>query len=502
MVRLLSVRGRTIMKKVFRRKRKGSLFRHYFGASVLVVVAAFMFLGFIMLLFNAAQWWQDKTDSLSRNVHNIAMNYADLETSDYTDSEKEELLFNALEFTYKATLSEYFVSDIEGNVLYCFDSNTVTPPLCDEHRTMHISEENIRRAIDGGYTDYTTGDEFGMGKFVVAEPIVVGSKTIGMVFASEDAVRGFLPYVSDIAKALSYAICFVLVVVFIMIYFVTRGIAKPLEEMQEVTEYYSRGEFQHKANENYKKRDFSDFAKALNKMGSELAVTEESRKSFVANVSHELKTPMTSIVGFVDGILDGTIPPEEEKKYLSIVSNEAKRLSRMVVSMLNLSKIEAGEVQLSPKIYDVSSQIFETLLNFEKRIDEKKINIEGFEEMGTVRLRGDRDLIQQVIYNLFDNAVKFTPENGTIWVFAENDGHNTTVRIRNSGAGVKQEEISRIFERFYKVDKSRSFDTKGVGLGLYIVKTIINMHGGEITAGSKKDEYTEFRFEIPFEEGF
>lgn len=487
------------MKKIFRKKRRGSLFRRYFSGSVLVVLAAFVFLGFMMLMFNAAQWWQDKTESLSRNVHNIASNYADLEASEYTDGEKEELLFNALEFTYKATLSEYFVSDTDGNVLFCFDSNIVNPPLCDEHRNMLISEENIKRAIDGGYTDYTTGDEFGMGRFVVAEPVELDGKPIALVFATEDAVMGFLPYVSDIATALSYAICFVLIIVFIMIFFLTRGITKPLEEMQEVTEYYSRGEFQHKANENYKKRDFSDFAKALNKMGSELAITEESRKSFVANVSHELKTPMTSIVGFVDGILDGTIPPEEEKKYLSIVSNEAKRLSRMVVSMLNLSKIEAGEVQLSPKVYDVSSQIFETLLNFEKRIDEKKINIEGFEEMGSVKLRGDRDLIQQVIYNLFDNAVKFTPEKGSIWVFAENDGQKTTVRIRNTGAGVKQEEISRIFERFYKVDKSRSFDTKGVGLGLYIVKTIINMHDGEITAGSKSGEYTEFRFEIPFE---
>ena len=488
------------MKKIIRKRRKGSLFRRYFGVSAFVVLVGFMLIGFMMLMFNAAQWWLDKTESLSRNVHNIAVNYADLESSDYTAEEKEELLFNALEFTYKATLSEYFVSDVDGNMLYCFDSNTVSPPLCDEHRNMNISKENISRAIDNGYTDYTTGDEFGMGKFVVAEPVKLDGEAVALVFASEDAVMGFLPYVSGIAKSLGYAICFALVIVFIMIFFITRGIAKPLEEMQEVTEYYSRGEFQHKANENYKKRDFSDFAKALNKMGSELAVTEESRKSFVANVSHELKTPMTSIVGFVDGILDGTIPPEEEKKYLSIVSNEAKRLSRIVVSMLNLSKIEAGEVQLSPKVYDVSAQIFETLLNFEKRIDEKKINIEGFEEMGSVKLRGDRDLIQQVIYNLFDNAVKFTPERGTIRVYAENDGHKTTVRIRNSGAGVKQEEISRIFERFYKVDKSRSFDTKGVGLGLYIVKTIVNMHGGEITAGSKSGEYTEFRFEIPYEE--
>ena len=113
-------------------------------------------------------------------------------------------------------------------------------------------------------------------------------------------------------------------------------------------------------------------------------------------------------------------------------------------------------------------------------------------------MRADKDLIQQVIYNLIDNAVKFTPEKGTITVFAENDGEVTKVSIRNSGPGISEEEIARIFERFYKVDKSRSYDTKGVGLGLYIVKTIINMHDGEISASSKQGEYTEFAFEIPY----
>ena len=268
--------------------------------------------------------------------------------------------------------------------------------------------------------------------------------------------------------------------------------------MQKITDHYAKGDFDHKAKENYKNRELNDFAKALNKMGYELKINDDSRKSFVANVSHELKTPMTSIGGFIDGIIDGTIPPAEEKKYLGIVSNEVRRLSRMVVSMLNLSKIEAGEIELSPIIYDVSSQVFETLLSFEKTINEKHIEIEGFEEIGSVLMRADKDLIQQVIYNLIDNAVKFTPEKGTITVFAENNGEVTKVSIRNSGPGISEEEIARIFERFYKVDKSRSYDTKGVGLGLYIVKTIINMHDGEISASSKQGEYTEFAFEIPY----
>ena len=232
-------------------------------------------------------------------------------------------------------------------------------------------------------------------------------------------------------------------------------------------------------------------------MADELAVEEEAQRSFIANVSHELKTPMTSIGGFIDGILDGTIPKEQETQYLRTVSKEIRRLSRIVVSMLNLSKIEAGEVDLAPVKYDISAQLFETLLPFERTINDKDIQVEGFENMRPVSVTADRDLIQQVIYNLLDNAVKFTPEHGVIRVEAAQTDHGVRVSIRNSGAGVSNEEISRIFERFYKVDKSRSFDVKGVGLGLYIVKTIINMHDGTIRATSKEGEYTEFSFELP-----
>ena len=333
---------------------------------------------------------------------------------------------------------------------------------------------------------------------MVVAPIIDGTEPVAVVFGVEDAITGLVPYSVRIIESFFYSLIIALIAVFLALFFITRDVALPLTDMQKITALYAKGEFDHKVRENYKNRELNDFAKALNKMAYELKINEDSRKSFVANVSHELKTPMTSIGGFIDGIMDGTIPSGEAKKYLGIVSNEVKRLSRMVVSMLNLSKIEAGEIELSPIIYDVSAQVFETLLSFEKTINEKHIEIEGFEEIGSVMMRADKDLIQQVIYNLLDNAVKFTPESGTITVFAKNDGEMTRVSIKNSGPGISEEEIARIFERFYKVDKSRSYDTKGVGLGLYIVKTIINMHDGEISASSKQGEYTEFAFEIPF----
>ena len=353
------------------------------------------------------------------------------------------------------------------------------------------------RAIRTGFRDYINDEVFGSGKFVIAVPVMISQTPIGVLFGVEDAITGLLPYVLSILKTVFFAMLISLLLCIVFIYIFTRGITEPLAEMEEVTKHFAKGEFQHRANENYKRGYLSEFAVALNKMADELAVEEEAQRSFIANVSHELKTPMTSIGGFIDGILDGTIPQEQQAQYLRVVSKEIRRLSRIVVSMLNLSKIEAGEVDLAPVKYDIGAQLFETLLPFERTINEKDIQVEGFEEMGVVSITADRDLIQQVIYNLLDNAVKFTPEHGTIRITAAPTERGVRVTIRNSGAGVSNEEISRIFERFYKVDKSRSFDVKGVGLGLYIVKTIINMHDGTISASSKEGEYTEFSFELP-----
>ncbi len=491
-------------RKGLRRRKKAGIFRKYFFRSALTVSVGFIIFCFIMMLFIGSQWWDEKNVSLNRNINNICETYVALSIHKNPQKSKAEAvaaemtLHNVLNTMGKATLSEYFITDTEGNVLYCSDCQAGKNHGCENHRNYDVSKDHINRALKGRYSDYISDDDFEIGSFVVVAPVKAEEVPVAVVFGVEDAITGLVPYSVRIIESFFYTLIIALIAVFIALFIITRDIAVPLSDMQKITGHYAKGDFGHKARENYKNRELNDFAKSLNKMGYELKINDDSRKSFVANVSHELKTPMTSIGGFIDGIMDGTIPPGEEKKYLGIVSNEVKRLSRMVVSMLNLSKIEAGEIELSPIIYDVSSQVFETLLSFEKTINEKRIEIEGFEEMGTVMMRADKDLVQQVIYNLVDNAVKFTPEGGTIRIFASNDGELTKVSIRNSGQGISEEEISRIFERFYKVDKSRSYDTKGVGLGLYIVKTIINMHDGEIHASSKQGEYTEFSFEIPY----
>ena len=242
--------------------------------------------------------------------------------------------------------------------------------------------------------------------------------------------------------------------------------------------------------------ELADLGIAFNDMADALDKTESSRASFVANVSHELKTPMTSIAGFIDGILDGTIPKEKQNYYLGLVSTEVRRLSRLVVAMLNMSKIESGEFQMKPNNYDISDQIIRILLTFEQKIEKKNIEIIGLEDLQPQYIVADPDMIYQVIYNLFDNAVKFTNEDGFIKVTLEDLGSQIRVSIER-GAGIKAEELSRVFERFYKVDKSRSLDAKGAGLGLYIVKMMVEMHSGRIYAKSEDENTAEFVFTLP-----
>ena len=282
----------------------------------------------------------------------------------------------------------------------------------------------------------------------------------------------------------------------IVLWQLTKRMVTPLQQMSAAAKRFAVGDFSYRVNINTND-ELADLGYAFNEMADALDKLESSRRSFVANVSHELKTPMTSIAGFIDGILDGTIPKEKEDYYLKIVSDEVRRLSRLVVAMLNMSKIESGDFEMKPKPYNLSDQIIHILLTFEQKIEKKNIEIRGLENLEPHHITADTDMIYQVIYNLFDNAVKFTNDGGYIEINVSDVGDNVQVSIKNSGEGIDASELSRVFERFYKVDKSRSLDAKGAGLGLYIVKTMVEMHGGRIFARSDSKTEAEFVFTLP-----
>ncbi len=274
------------------------------------------------------------------------------------------------------------------------------------------------------------------------------------------------------------------------------NMVKPLKQMAIAAKQFGKGNFSVRVAESTND-EIGELAVAFNNMAESLSSSEITRKSFIANVSHELKTPMTTISGFIDGILDGTIPPEKHSYYLAIVSEEVKRLSRLVHSMLNLSRIDNGELKINYQTFDLANVLINVVITFEQEIYKKNIDIRGLDSITPKNVYGDKDLLHQVVYNLIENAVKFTNDGGYIEFNIYENSEQTVFVIKNSGQGIKKAEIPLVFDRFYKTDKSRSKDKKGLGLGLFLVRSIIRKHGGDITATSEYEEYTEFRFDIP-----
>ena len=211
-----------------------------------------------------------------------------------------------------------------------------------------------------------------------------------MVFASSSA-QGLTDFMSEILRVFLLSVLVMMVVIFVLAYIVSGSLTRPLREMAKATEAFARGDFSVRVPVN-ERDEIGKLAMAFNNMADSLAQQETVRRSFIANVSHELKTPMTSIAGFIDGILDGTIPQEKERHYLTIVSDEVKRLSRMVRSMLNIAKIEAGEMKLKPTVFDVNEVVLSSIFTFEQMIEKKHLDIRGLEE-GKVMVEADEDLI-------------------------------------------------------------------------------------------------------------
>ena len=283
------------------------------------------------------------------------------------------------------------------------------------------------------------------------------------------------------------------VVAFLLSLLLTRQIIKPIKRMRTAAKSIASGNFNEKIPVT-SADEIGQLAESFNSMTLSLEELEKMRSSFISDVSHELRTPMTTISGFVEGILDGTVPAEHKDKYLATVLEETKRLNRLVNDLLESSRLEQGTVKLKKENIDLNRIVAESAFSYEQQLTEKNINVNLELEGDECIARADKDAIKRVLINLLDNAIKFTPECGDIFIETKTDGKKVYVSIQNSGDGIEADDLRHIWERFYKTDKSRSVDKKGVGLGLHIVKTIISQHGGEIFAESEVGKFTKFTF--------
>ena len=491
------------------KKIRAGLFRKYLLATISIILASFVFLGGALLLLVSKLWMDEKMKLLSENAVSVAQSTSNTLQNDFSSGVSlisVQLICNTLMQTSDAIDADIFIINHEGDVVFCKDTLQSNLSLytgyCMVHGNYKISPDTLKKSL-GGVTGYT-GDLDGMlGDicFIVSAPVRAGEEVLGVVYATQPILDGLAPYILGIFRMFFWAALLSLALAFIIVYLVSYKMTKPLREMSQAAKQYANGDFSKRipvSKSLFMNNDeIEELVIAFNSMAQALATLEMSRRSFVSNVSHELKTPMTTIGGFIDGILDGTIDSDRQNQYLKIVSDEVKRLSRLVTGMLNMSKLEAGELDINPVGFDISEMLFRTLLGFEQLIDKKHIEIRGLDVIGSNPVTADKDMINQVVFNLLDNAVKFTPDGGYIEVSSKSDSEKVIVKIRNSGKGIPAEEIDKIFERFYKLDKSRSFDVKGAGMGLYLCKTIVELHGGQITARSTEGEFAEFIFTLP-----
>ena len=388
------------------------------------------------------------------------------------------------------------IFDDRGRLILCSDA-----PLGCEHQGWSINGDYVRRVISTGTARHTgvfTGlyDET---RFVVSVPIPdpVSGKAVGIVMVSKamSATLRILDRLSDMYLFVSLlAVVGTLVIMSVL----ARKNSAPLKEMAQAASAFGHGDLNARvAVKTSYTEEVEELALAFNNMASSLQKSEYQRQEFVANVSHELKTPMTTIGGYIDGILDGTIPEEKHRHYMQIVSDETKRLSRLVRSMLDISRLQdQGGIPDEKKTrFDLSECAGMVLITFEQKILQKGCNVDVDMPEHSVYTVANQDYITQVIYNLLDNAVKFCPSDGSLGLRIREGGGKLYVSISNDGETIPPEELPLVFDRFHKTDKSRT-QKDGWGLGLYIVKTIVDSHGENISVTSR-DGKTEFTFTLP-----
>ncbi len=398
-----------------------------------------------------------------------------------------------------ATGDHVFITDADGRVLICSDP----APVC-RHIGMQVPEEALPDAESGLYDQRTTlGGMYQSQRYVVCVPILLSDDEPvpqGYVFVSNasDNMLGKWSTFLMISAIVTVAVfCAALIVALLY----SKHMARPLDEMATASRKFARGDFSVRVRQtDDPSSEIGVLIDSFNKMADSLEQSEKRRSEFIANISHELRTPMTTISGFASGILDGTIAPEDQEKYLRAIRNETKRLSRLVREMLSVSQTRAMASDPSRRrVFDLTELILQTLLSFEERANKKNLDVDPQLPDNHILVLADKDAITQVIYNLLDNAVKFAAPGSCLILRLYKDKGKAYVSVKDFGETIPPEDLPFIFDRFHKSDRSRSMDKDGVGLGLYLVKTILVSHDEDIAVKSE-DGATEFVFTLALAE--
>ena len=479
-----------------------SLFSKYVCAFMMIIVVSFL----VVVVITASVIGRH-SESSKKEIMQTSAEAAELYLEDrlkngtedlqgLVQNDKDALIKTLALLSSSAQDASVLVTDLDGNALITAGNS--------ENRldaAAPISKEIIDSLrSDGLYSDFGNHD----GRFRYARALCASAvenadgERCGYVFIFSETTM-MQELIEVIIKIVTGSIVWVLLAALIAVYFISARVIAPLREISSAAKRFASGKFDTRVPVRGSD-EVAELALAFNNMAESLDNYDNMRNKFMSDVSHDLRSPMTSISGFIDGILDGVIPPEKHGYYLQMVSNEIKRLSRLVSTLLDLSRIQAGERKFNMTSFDICEMARQILISFEQKINAKALDVYFECEEERLMASADRDAIYQVLYNLCDNAVKFASDGARLSISLKRiKGRKLQVEVFNEGAGIAEEDINYVFERFYKSDKSRGLNKNGAGLGLFISKTIMDAHGQSIWVNSEHGKNCCFGFTLDAE---
>ncbi|MBQ7860481.1 MAG: HAMP domain-containing histidine kinase [Faecalibacterium sp.] len=470
----------------------------FFSTAALMLIVGIAVMGFSEMYLVGRYFAQEKYATLDTvlDVADVAIDRLEQTVQQQValTTEQSDHLVENVDLISDTAAADLFYVSADGQVLLatsdgCLQQNTVSAAVLDKVADKQGQSYHALSKLDGMFAQ----------RHYVAARLMRNSEGLpmGYLFVCTDSA-GFSEFLGNMLSNFMLSASLMLLCASILSMLLTQRLTGPLHNISEAAKRFGGGDFSVRV-EADGDDEVAQLAHNFNTMAANLEAIDSSRAQFMGNIAHELRTPMTTIKGFIDGMLDGTIPPELQNHYLQIVSQETGRLARLVQNMLDISKLESGEYRVNARLYNIWDTLTGAALSAEQRITEAGIEVEGLEDAGNTLVYADPDLIHQVVYNLLDNAIKFTPSGGVIRLSAVALGPEVEVSVWNSGQGIAPENLPFVFERFYKEDKSRGLNARGSGLGLHICKVLVRLAGGQIRVESQHGEWCRFVFTLPSE---
>lgn len=465
---------------------KKTLYLKFLLAYVIFGIFGFIIISVFVPKLTVEQLTREKANTLYSEATLIADRYG---SGLYTSDTSLESVKNQLDALSVYLDSDIWIINLSGRMVL----TTEYPLNVDE--VVIIENFDPTLTANSYYNVSNFFDYYDEAMLNVIAPITTNYKVNGYVVIHASMASVYES--SNSLLTISYiTMCILFFLSMIILIFFTEIVYKPLRKITYATEQYASGnmhyEFQVESED-----EMGYLAACLNYMASEIARSEDDQKKFVANVSHDFRSPLTSIKGYLEAMIDGTIPPELHEKYLQIVLNETDRLTKLTNSLLTLNNLNTKGMLLDKTDFDINKVIRNTAASFEGTCRKKKLAIELILTGNTMYVNADMGKIQQVLYNLLDNAIKFSHSDSVIRIETSEKKNKLLVSVKDSGIGIPKDDLKLIWERFYKSDSSRGKDKKGTGLGLSIVKEIIASHGEHINVISTEGVGTEFIFSLP-----